>query len=64
MKLLGKKNVAARAFPFGGLDEPLVQIRIGPLLFLANIDEAVALAREIITAVDEVREKIGAHDGR
>lgn len=61
MKLLGKNNLKACAYPFVGWSEALIQLRIGPFMYLATFDEAVDLAGQLVAAVDEAK---SASDGQ
>jgi len=63
MRLCAKTNIAPRAFPYVGHSEPLVKIRLGAMLFLASPEEATDLARQLVAAVDKLRDDIGAPDG-
>ncbi|BCP00701.1 hypothetical protein [Mycobacterium intracellulare] len=61
MKLLGRKHVPVEARPFDGGNVPLVRLALGYDVFVMDTDEAIALASQLVAAVDDVRE--GAPDG-
>lgn len=62
MKQLGRKRLRAEARAFNGGNVPLVRLALGHEIFLMDSNEALALAAQLVAAVDEVRE--GASDGR
>jgi hypothetical protein len=55
MKLLGRGNLKARAAAFEGADAWLVQLRMGGAVYVLETAEAVALATELVEAIDRAR---------
>ncbi|POY04855.1 hypothetical protein C3469_04345 [Mycobacterium kansasii] len=55
MKLLGRRDLAVSARP-SSIDVRRVQLRMGSLEFLLSCEESIALARQLVAAVDTVRE--------
>ena len=57
MRMLAKGDLVGRAWAAPWSDEPLVKVRMaGSLFFLLDCDEAIALAAELVAAVDTARE--------
>lgn len=53
MKLLGRKHVPVEARPFDGGNVPLVRLALGYDVFVMDTDEAIALASQLVAAVDK-----------
>ncbi|WP_136245915.1 hypothetical protein [Mycobacterium intracellulare] len=61
MKQLGRKHLQTEARVFSGGNTPLVRLALGHEIFVMDTEEAVALASQLVAAVDEAREGSGAH---
>jgi hypothetical protein len=51
VKLVGQRDLGAKAWPFSG-DTRRIRLRLGAFEFLLTRSEAIDLARQLVAAVD------------